>query len=245
MRNAERWRPSKYVLRGGRLRGSRDPREVAVASRLVADLVAAAYEPALAEHARGRMLELGCGKAPLYGAYRDRVSAVTCVDWVHSPHGAEHVDCACDLTKPLPFPDAAFDTILLSDVLEHIPEPEALWAEAARVLAPGGRLLLNVPFLYGLHEQPHDYYRYTEFALRRFAERAGLAVLALEPVGGAPEVLADLFAKVVVGVPLAGGVLARAAQGSAALLRRTGFGRRASRRSAARFPLGYLLVATR
>lgn len=233
MRNREGWRPSKYVRRNGRLVASRDPREVAVGTRLVADLVAAAYDAALPRHARGRLLDLGCGKAPLFETYRDRVTDVTCADWGKSLHGGAYLDVECDLTEPLPFREKEFDTILLSDVLEHIPEPLRLWAEMARVLAPGGRILLNVPFLYWLHEQPHDYYRFTEFALRRFAEGAGLAVLELGPVGGWPQVMADLFAKGVAGVPLVGRPLASLAQ----WLARKGGGKPTA------FPLGYFLVA--
>ena len=78
MRNREDWRPSKYVYRRGRLMGSRDPKEVAVSSRLMADLVAAHYDRYLKEHARGRLLDLGCGKMPLLHAYAELVDEVTC-----------------------------------------------------------------------------------------------------------------------------------------------------------------------
>lgn len=236
MRNRESWRPSKYVRRNGRLRASRDPKEVGVGSRLVADLVAAAYDEALPRHARGKLLDLGCGKAPLFGAYRDRVTDVTCADWGKSLHGGEYLDVECDLTEPLPFQDGEFDTVLLSDVLEHIPEPARLWGEMSRILAPGGRLLLNVPFLYWLHEQPHDYYRYTEFALRRFAEGAGMRLLELRPIGGAPEVMADLFAKNVARVPAVGRALASAVQAAAFAFTRSGVGKRVSESSGSAFP---------
>jgi SAM-dependent methyltransferase len=48
-----------------------------------------------------------------------------------------------DLKDPLPFPDAAFDRLLCHNVLECLPDPEALAAEAGRVLRPGGRLVLG------------------------------------------------------------------------------------------------------
>ncbi|HRF81361.1 MAG TPA: methyltransferase domain-containing protein, partial [Flavobacteriales bacterium] len=77
----------------------------------------------------------------------------------------------------------SFDTIILSDVLEHIRKPEALVKEMYRILAPGGQVIMNVPFYYGLHEQPFDYYRYTQFALRAITEDAGFAVVELEAIG--------------------------------------------------------------
>jgi len=245
MRNRDGWSPSKFVSHGGRLRASRDPRDVGKGSRLSADRVAEWYGRYLPLHARGRLLDLGCGKVPLFGVYEPFVTEAVCVDWSDSAHGAEHVDLACDLTKPLPFEDAAFDTLLLSDVLEHLPEPEALWREMSRVLKPGGTLLLNVPFLYWLHETPHDYYRYTEFALQRFVDRAGLELVLLEPVGGAPEVVVDICAKTLLRIPKLGSTAAVLLQWLASLLLRTPPGRSLSRSSARDFPLGYFLIAIR
>lgn len=243
MRNADRWTESKYVLRRGRLQASRDRAEVGVGSRLVSDLVAAFYQDALPRHARGRLADLGCGKAPLYGTYRPLVSSVTCIDWPQSVHASPYVDLPADLGRPLPLPDASFDTVILSDVLEHVPEPQALVGEIARLLAPGGTLLLNLPFLYGVHEAPHDYGRYTEHALRRFAQRAGLQVLQLQPLGGSLHVMADLLAKHLAHLPLAGGLLASAVQGVVALADRFAWGRRLAQATGARFPLGYCMVA--
>jgi SAM-dependent methyltransferase len=57
-------------------------------------------------------------------------------------------------------------------------------AELARVLAPGGRLLLIVPHEWEVHQHPHDYFRYTKFGCRLLLERAGLHIESIEPVGG-------------------------------------------------------------
>lgn len=244
MRNPERWRPSKFVMRGGRLHASRDAREVGVGSRLMSEAIARAYFEHLPRHARGRLIDLGCGKAPLYLVYRGQVASVTCVDWPESMHGGEYLDRTCDLSAPLPFEDASFDTIVLSDVLEHIAEPQALFREMARILAPGGTLLMNTPFFYWLHETPHDYHRYTEFALRRLAAGAGFDVLELDTLGGAGAVLADLIAKRLMTVPLAGGLLADLVQSTAValgVLRRSG---RATHGTEL-FPFGYFMVARR
>ena len=245
MRDAGRWTPSKYVQRAGRWRASRDVREVGVGSRLVADLVAARYDAALAHYARGRLADLGCGKVPLYGAYRGLVTGVTCVDWPASVHVSPHLDREADLGQPLPFADASFDTLIVSDVLEHLPEPAVLWGEMARLLAPGGHAFVNVPFLYSLHEEPHDYYRYTSFALARFAAGAGLEVVLLEPVGGSVDVWADLLAKHLAQIPLAGRPLAAALQSLVGAFGDTGPGRRIRARTAAKFPLGYFMVCRR
>lgn len=241
MKNAQAWRPTKFVLRGGRWRSGTDPKDVGTGSRLITDAVARAYDTYLPQHACGSLLDLGCGGVPLYGAYRALVSEVTCVDWAE----AEHVDLAHDLAQPLPFANAAFDTVILSDVLEHVPEPALLWREMTRVLAPGGTILMNVPFFYWLHAHPHDYYRYTRFALERFVSMNGLDLVTLRPLGGIGEVLADLLAKLLDKLPLVGAPLAVALQAVVGAFGRTRTGGRIAEVSAAHFPLGYFVVARR
>lgn len=243
MNNEAQWRPSKFVMRRGRLRASRDAGEIGVGSRLVGDAVAARYQQYLPLHARGRLVDLGCGRVPLYAAYRPHVSSVTCVDWGQSLHDNPYLDQLVDLNAPLPFAGAAFDTVILSDVLEHLTEPQLLWAEIARILAQDGKLLLNVPFLYRIHEAPHDYARYTEFALRRFAVQSGLQVLVLEPVGGSLAVFADLLGKHLEQGGAIGRLLAAGVATAAGGLVRRWPTRRADQSSAAAFPLGYFMVA--
>ena len=89
-------------------------------------------------------------------------------------HGTDYLDATADLNEGIPFPDASFDTVLSSSVFEHLRRPQFAFEETARVLASGGALILHVPFYYWLHEEPHDYYRYTEYALRDLASGAGL-----------------------------------------------------------------------
>jgi len=245
MRNCNLWRPSKYVRQNGRLVASRDPKEVGVASRLIADLTARFYDTNLELHAKGRLLDLGCGKVPLFDAYRHYVTDNICIDWENTVYKNDHLDFEADLTKELPFADGEFDTIILSDVLEHIAEPERLCGEIARVLSPKGKLLMNVPFYYMLHEEPHDYYRYTEFALRRLMDRSGLQILQLRAMGGAPEVMLDVFSKNVMHVPVAGVPVATVSHWVTSAFVHTSVGRRISEATARNFPLGYFLVAAK
>jgi SAM-dependent methyltransferase len=240
MKNEAAWRPTKFVQTRRGLRASRDRREVYVGSRISADGAAEVLGRAIGAHARGRLLDLGAGKAPLYGVYRPLVDEVVCVDWAHSLHGTTHIDLLADLNEPLPLPDASFDTVLSTSVFEHLRRPEVGWREAARVLRPGGALILHVPFLYWLHEEPHDYYRYTEHALRAFCAEHGLEVVQLEATGSGPAVVADLVARYLAPLPW---LCAAHVAVSEALLR-TGLGRRLSASGhGRRLPLGYGLVA--
>ena len=243
MKHIDRWKPSKFVFSGGRLRASRDNERVGIGSRLICDIIAGMYGEFLPLHAKGQLADLGCGRIPLYEAYRDHIDNCVCVDWGNTMHPNEHLDIECDLSKSLPLPDAGFDTIILSDVLEHIAQPERLWAEMARILKPHGKVLMNVPFFYWLHEEPHDYYRYTEHALRRFAELAGFQIVLLRAVGGSPEIVTDILAKHLQYIPLIGRFSAMAIQSVTATFLKLSIGKRISQRTSRMFPLGYFLIA--
>lgn len=188
-------------------------------------------------------MDLGCGKVPFYAAYKAYVSEVLCVDWENSRHNSEYLDHAADLSQPLPFADGAFDTIILSDVLEHIPVPESLWAEMVRVLSNRGKIIMNVPFYYRLHEQPHDYHRFTEFALRRLVANSRMELIQISAIGGAPEILADILSKVATRIPKAGMPIAGALQFLGLWFGKTRLGRRISAATAAEFPFGYFMIA--
>jgi SAM-dependent methyltransferase len=67
-----------------------------------------------------------------------------------------------------------FDVIVLSEVLEHVHSPHLAIDNIHRLLSSNGRLILTVPFIFPIHERPHDYFRYTryglEFLLREFKD---------------------------------------------------------------------------
>ena len=80
----------------------------------------------------------------------------------------------------LPFQDDSIDTVLLLEVLEHIAEPRKALKEIARVLKPGGRVLLTMPFIYPVHDAPFDFQRYTQFGLERELKAVGFTVDEIE-----------------------------------------------------------------
>lgn len=247
MKIPDLWRDSKYTLdrRTGELRGSRSASDLGVSSRLVADRTAAFYSYAIPKYVRGNLLDLGCGKAPLLGCYSEYAEAATLIDWSNSLHPQPLLDLVADLNDPLPLSDASFDTVILSDVLEHIAEPKGLLAEVSRVLKPDGVLLLNVPFFYPIHEEPFDYYRFTRYALERICKESNLRVVEIMPTGGLPDVFIDLCAKVLQRLPWLGRGLAALIQGIGKWLLSFPPGRFATTRTADKFPFGYALIATK
>jgi SAM-dependent methyltransferase len=94
-----------------------------------------------------------------------------------------HLDVLADL-ETLPFPDAAFEAAINIVTLEHVLHPDRVICELSRVLAPGGRFLLVAPLQWEEHQQPHDYGRFTRFALDRLLRQAGFIEVSIQPVGG-------------------------------------------------------------
>jgi SAM-dependent methyltransferase len=136
-----------------------------------------------------RVLDAGAGEAQ-YAALFDGFR-YTAVDLGVGDAGwsYESLDALADLAR-LPFADAVFDAAVNIVTLEHVREPGTVLQELARVLKPGGVLLLVTPLEWEEHQQPHDYYRYTRYGITWLLENAGLTIHTLEPVGGMFRLLA-------------------------------------------------------
>jgi ubiquinone/menaquinone biosynthesis C-methylase UbiE len=93
------------------------------------------------------------------------------------------VDVICPATS-LDFPDNHFDSVLCTQVLEHVFEHDKMMKEIYRVLKPGGHIILTVPFAWELHEEPYDFFRYTKHGLQQLFEQTGFAVDQIKPNGG-------------------------------------------------------------
>jgi SAM-dependent methyltransferase len=243
MKNILKWKPSRFVYSNNKLIASRDTREVQISSRLMVDLIAELYNLNIKKFCSRRLCDLGCGKVPLYGVYKSYIKENICVDWKNTSHKSEYVDFELDLTRKLPFKKSEFDTIILSDVLEHIPNPENLFKEMKRILKKKGKILLNTPFYYWIHEEPHDYFRYTRYSLMRFARHYKFKIIQLNVVGGMPEVIADILAKNFVKISFIGKTLSSFVQKVAYLfVKNTKFGKKLSFETTRYFPLGYFMV---
>lgn len=137
---------------------------------------------AQAAPAGARVLDAGAGAAPyrtLFG-HTDYVTS----DWAGSMHDEALTSDIIAPLDQLPVPDHRFDVVVATEVLEHVPEPLATLRELHRVLVPGGRLWLTVPFVWELHEEPHDFARYTGHALLHLLDSAGFTAIDVQPVGG-------------------------------------------------------------
>jgi SAM-dependent methyltransferase len=133
--------------------------------------------------AKCSLLDLGAGTGPYAPLYEQYFAETVSVDVPYSPHDISHIDVTASADS-LPFESETFDFVLCTEVLEHCREPGTVVTEISRVLKPGGYAFVTTPFMAGLHEVPHDYFRFTRFGLQALAEDADLTVEAIWPKGG-------------------------------------------------------------
>src|SRR4051812_26833058 len=147
---------------------------------------------ALAEDAGGRVLDVGCaaGDPRAHLAPGSQYIGLDYYATASAWYGTLP-EVYGDAAR-LPFGDATFDAVLLLDVLEHLPDAAGAMQEACRVLRPGGRLVLQVPFLYPLHDAPLDFQRWTVPGLERLVQGAGLSVSRTQALGSSLETAALL-----------------------------------------------------
>lgn len=137
--------------------------------------------PLLKEHLHGRFIDIGCGNSPYRSVIHPVVDEYFTLD-IEERDG--DVDYLCSVESMDPVPDEYFDSAICINVLEHIPNPYAAVREIARILKPGGVLIVFTPFLARIHEEPHDYYRFTGYGLEYLFGNAGFTCESLRSIGG-------------------------------------------------------------
>ncbi len=138
----------------------------------------------------GRLLDVGCGSKP----YRDLFNVTDYIGLdIDSANSRKRAiaDYFYDGSK-FPFADKEFEAVLCNQVLEHVFNPDEFLREIHRVLKPGGKLLLTVPFVWDEHEQPYDYARYSSFGLKALLEENGLKIVKHEKLGADASILFQL-----------------------------------------------------
>lgn len=133
-----------------------------------------------------RVLDAGAGELPYQKLFTHTRYESTDQGLAYQPSGLDYL---ADLSA-LPVQTGAYDHIICTQVLEHVPEPGRMLGEFCRLLKPGGKLWLSAPLFYPEHQIPYDYYRFTRFGLRYLHEQAGFVVEEIEPLEGLMGVLA-------------------------------------------------------
>ncbi len=159
-------------------------------------------EPLIQKGIGGRVLDAGAGRLTYAPRLRQVAREVISLDRYRIKDG---LNILSDLVE-LPLADNSFDSVFCSQVLEHVPDPHSVLGEFARILRPGGTLLLSVPHLAYLHNEPHDYYRYTEFGLKHLLGESGFEIQEIRWSGGVLSFLGHMPSTLIVnlawGIPV-------------------------------------------
>lgn len=129
-----------------------------------------------------KVLDIGAGPSHFADIFKEHKHFA--VDF----HPYNGIDVLTDLTKPLPVQSGYFDVVIMSNVLEHIPEPLSLLQEVHRILKTGGKLIMVTPFLIKVHQAPYDYQRYTEYMFRDFFEKIHFEKFSIEKIGNITDI---------------------------------------------------------
>ncbi len=136
---------------------------------------------------KGDLLDAGCGKMPYkpFLLKNSQILSYTGLDIEQALVYDQNIkpDVFWDGIT-MPFEENSFHTILSTEVLEHCYDYNRYIEECLRVLKPGGVIFFTVPFLWPLHETPHDHYRFTPFTLKKAFEKNNKAKVIIYGLGG-------------------------------------------------------------
>jgi SAM-dependent methyltransferase len=128
----------------------------------------------LPRYSRGIVVDLGCGDKP----YREYIKAKKYIG-VDKQGG----DLTADVLHT-PFKNNYADTVISTQVLEHVTNPQQLFKESYRILKKNGYLILTAPMNWPVHDVSEDYWRFTEFGLVHLAKKTGFKVIDCQPLDG-------------------------------------------------------------
>jgi SAM-dependent methyltransferase len=124
---------------------------------------------------KGLVLDVGCGRRPYEKTFFAGATRYIGMDYLTDRSSPEVVASALRL----PFKDGAFETVVSTELLEHVPDPLAALREMERVLKPGGYLVLSAPMYWPRHEQPYDFFRFPYDGLLHLVHASGLDLMRI------------------------------------------------------------------
>ena len=144
------------------------------------------------EYLRGRLIDIGCGEKPYEEMAKPFVTNHLGIDHMGTQHEREAIDAYASADS-LPVQNESFDSALCTAVIEHLEEPQRAITECHRVLRPGAHAIFLAPLIWHLHEEPHDFFRFTKYALRSLFERGGFQVVEISALSGFWVTFGQLF----------------------------------------------------
>lgn len=140
----------------------------------------------LKKYIKGKTLDFGAGNAKYRDIIKSAADEYVAFDLMPGPN----IDVVGDVLNS-PFVDNEFDTIISTQVLEHVEKPWLMVREMRRILKPGGVCVLTAPFLVPFHADPHDYFRFTTEGVDSLLKNEGFEVLECDYYGSVFTVLSE------------------------------------------------------
>lgn len=141
--------------------------------------------------AHGIMLDYGCGGQPYKDTFMPKLLRYIGAD-VAAAEGV-HLDIEFEPGQALPLETASIDTLLSTQTLEHLDDVEFYLSECARLVRPGGVLILTAPMQWRHHEVPYDYWRFTKYGLISLLRSHDFAIKSILPCGGVYALIGQIF----------------------------------------------------
>lgn len=145
---------------------------------------------AIGSYASGNVLDIGCGNKPYEKMFHGLIESYIGCDVIQSSESK--VDVISEATN-IPLADSSFDTIFSTQVIEHVGDHDKMLKEAFRLCKPGGCVIMSGPMYWPLHEEPHDYFRFTKYGFQLIFERAGFKILEIKANGGSWALLGQVI----------------------------------------------------
>ncbi|GEM_PF-864420 len=145
-----------------------------------------------ANRAHGVLLDVGCGSSPFQKYFINHVEKYLKHEHPQVAKSYIKYDYLSELPS-IPTPDKSIDTIISFSVLEHVSEPFETIKEFHRILKPNGIFIISVPLYWHLHEEPHDYLRFTKHILKEKITQSGFEMVYLKEEGKSFAVVGQAF----------------------------------------------------
>lgn len=142
---------------------------------------------ASSKYAKGKMLDVGCGDKPYYQIFKNKINSYTGIDKFN-----KNADIKVDFLEAK-IENQSYDTVICTQVLEHIEDPKKLLGKINKILKKNGILILTVPFMGTLHEIPNDYYRFTRYSITKLLNGTGFKITYIKEEGNWISSIANLI----------------------------------------------------
>jgi len=136
----------------------------------------------------GRTLDLGAGSAKYKEIIKEKAAEYVTFDLVPG----ENIDIVGNILNS-PFEDESFDTVISTQVLEHVEKPWIMIKEIHRILRKNGICILTAPFMVPYHPDPHDFFRYTKEGIDSLFKNEGFKVIDCNYYGQTFSVLLEMI----------------------------------------------------